>query len=91
MSDSHVHNYNTLLLRDQLYLFFSHLAFINLLSPAVVIGFNQTSYSAMEGIPGKICVVIVSGSIARSVSFTVTLTGGTASGNGVVTDNNHFL
>ncbi|XP_064397056.1 sushi, von Willebrand factor type A, EGF and pentraxin domain-containing protein 1-like isoform X3 [Halichondria panicea] len=47
----------------------------------VVIGFNQTSYSAIEGIPGKTCVVIVSGSIARSVSFTVTQTGGTASGD----------
>ncbi|XP_064397052.1 sushi, von Willebrand factor type A, EGF and pentraxin domain-containing protein 1-like isoform X2 [Halichondria panicea] len=47
----------------------------------VVIGFNQTSYSTIEGIPGKMCVVIVSGSIARSVSFIVTQTGGTASGD----------
>ncbi len=46
----------------------------------------------MEGTPGKTCVVIVSGSIARSVSFTVTQTGGTASGNGAVTDNFlHFI
>ncbi|XP_064397102.1 uncharacterized protein LOC135343974 isoform X1 [Halichondria panicea] len=47
----------------------------------MVIGFNQTSYSAMEGTPGKTCVVIVSGSIARSVSFTVTQTRRTASGD----------